>query len=125
VIHQQVVITIPQSIRYIRFHNTVTRKQWWIFVERGLGCSNLAPHSLALANDYSAKRNRFLHHATSHDLGRSVVCTCMVHLQHVGPLTYLASLAWWAEVSGVYVLGKAELANEFDSGILELGTDDR
>ena len=49
----------------------------------------------------------------------------MVHLQHVGPLTYLASLAWWAEVSGVYVLGKAELANEFDSGILELGTDDR
>src|SRR5437016_12161182 len=72
-VHQQFVIAIRQSIRYVRFHNPVTRKQWWVSVERGLGCSNLALHSLALANNCSAKDDCFLHGAASCDLAAANV----------------------------------------------------
>src|SRR6266404_5334177 len=64
-VHQQLVIAIRQSIRQVRLHNPVTRNQRWISVHRGLGCSNLALYSLALADDCSGKADRFLHNAAS------------------------------------------------------------
>jgi len=67
-VHQQLVIAIRQSIRQVRLHNPVTRNQWWVSVQRGLGCSNLALYSLALADDRSAKADCFLHNATSYEL---------------------------------------------------------
>jgi hypothetical protein len=67
-VHQQLVIAIRQSIRQVRLHNPVTRNQWWVSVQGGLGCSNLARYSLALADDCSAKADGFLHNATSYEL---------------------------------------------------------
>ena len=64
-VYQQFVIAIRQSIRYVRFHNPITRNERPVSDERGLGCSNLAFHSLAVADDCSAKGDCLLHNAAS------------------------------------------------------------
>ena len=64
-VHQQVVIAVRQFIREVSFRNPVIRKHHWEPNERGLGRSNFALQSLALADDCSTKDDSVLHNATS------------------------------------------------------------